>query len=149
MALRANQKLAPRYYGPYEVVERIGQVAYKLKLPSDSVIHPVFHVSQLRKTIGDHRVTSELPAGGDTKEIMEPKEVVGSRMVGDQREVLIAWKGLPTSEATWELYEQMLKQFPHFHLGDKVVFQGGSYDMNRNKFGKKYQRRNKIATTGG
>nr|GEW37285.1 hypothetical protein [Tanacetum cinerariifolium] len=80
---------------------------------------------ELRKTIGDQQVTFELPTGGDTKENMEPEEVIGSHIMDEQREVLIAWKGLRASEATWELYKQMLKQFPHFHLEDKVVFQGG------------------------
>nr|GEY20226.1 hypothetical protein [Tanacetum cinerariifolium] len=95
------------------------EVAYKLKLPSGSVIHPVFHVSQLRKTIGGQQVTSEFLAGGDIMENMEPEAVIGSHIVDEQREVLIGWKGLLAFEATWELYEQMMKQFPHFHLEDK------------------------------
>jgi hypothetical protein len=49
LAKRFNQKLSPRYYGPYEVIERIGTVAYKLRLPEDSWVHPVFHASLLKK----------------------------------------------------------------------------------------------------
>lgn len=45
LAKRVNHKLSPGYYGPYEVEQRIGAVAYKLKLLADSKIHPVFHVS--------------------------------------------------------------------------------------------------------
>ena len=47
-------KLAPRYIGPFEIVERIGMVAYRLALPPNmSQVHPVFHVSMLRKYISD------------------------------------------------------------------------------------------------
>ena len=47
-------KLSPRYIGPYEIVERVGTVAYRLELPSElSRIHSVFHVSMLRKYIAD------------------------------------------------------------------------------------------------
>ncbi|GJV27604.1 putative mitochondrial protein [Tanacetum coccineum] len=42
----------PRYYGPFQVIQRVGQVVYKLELPSSSLIHPVFHVSQLKKYKG-------------------------------------------------------------------------------------------------
>ena len=43
-------KLSPRYMGPYEIVERIEEVAYRLRLPPElAIIHDVFHVSMLRK----------------------------------------------------------------------------------------------------
>jgi hypothetical protein len=45
-------KLAPRYVGPYRISERIGKLAYRLELPEELVgVHPVFHVSQLRKCL--------------------------------------------------------------------------------------------------
>ena len=47
-------KLSPRYVGPYEILQWFYKVAYKLKLPSElAVVHPVFHVSMLKKCIGD------------------------------------------------------------------------------------------------
>lgn len=45
LAPRANQKLAYKFFGPFQVVSRVGDVAYKLKLPDESAIHPIFHVS--------------------------------------------------------------------------------------------------------
>jgi hypothetical protein len=49
LAHRQSQKLASKYYGPYEVLARNGIVAYKLKLPLSATIHLVFHVSLLKK----------------------------------------------------------------------------------------------------
>ena len=45
LATRANEKLAARYYGPYEVEKMIGLVAYCMKLPAGCFLHPIFHVS--------------------------------------------------------------------------------------------------------
>uniref|UniRef100_A0A8R7PYZ4 Integrase catalytic domain-containing protein n=1 Tax=Triticum urartu TaxID=4572 RepID=A0A8R7PYZ4_TRIUA len=47
VATRSNQKLAFRYFSPYKVLHRVGAVAYKLQMPEDSTVHPVFHVSRL------------------------------------------------------------------------------------------------------
>ncbi|XP_070041533.1 uncharacterized protein [Nicotiana tomentosiformis] len=47
-------KLSLRYVGLYKIIQRIGQVAYKLELPPEmSLVHPVFHVSMLKKVVGD------------------------------------------------------------------------------------------------
>ena len=46
---RPVAKFSPRYCGPFTILKRVGQVAYKLELPEHSKVHPVFHVSRLRK----------------------------------------------------------------------------------------------------
>ncbi|KAL0331636.1 UNVERIFIED_CONTAM: Transposon Ty3-G Gag-Pol polyprotein [Sesamum angustifolium] len=60
--LRRNMKLAPKYYGPFRILAKVGPVAYRLALPPTSGIHPVFHVSLLKKKIGHkHTPTLNLP----------------------------------------------------------------------------------------
>jgi len=53
LALRNNNKLTMRYFGLFEIINRIGTVAYKLKLPPIAVIHPMFHVLGLKPFKGD------------------------------------------------------------------------------------------------
>ena len=59
---RAHQKLASKYFGPFQVMAKVGVAAYRLALPVDSKIHPVFHVSLLKRKVGNtSNVTSILP----------------------------------------------------------------------------------------
>lgn len=61
LAQRLNEKLALRFYGPYKVIQRIGAVAYKLELPTTARIHPVFHVSVLKRALGNHPKSQNIP----------------------------------------------------------------------------------------
>ena len=49
-------KLAPYYYGSFQVIQNLGEVSYKLNLPTSSLIHPVFHVSNLKAKLGNQVV---------------------------------------------------------------------------------------------
>jgi hypothetical protein len=60
LARRAHQKLAFKFFGPYQIEAKIGAVAYRLKLPASSAIHPVFHVSQLKASHGAAQVSPAL-----------------------------------------------------------------------------------------
>jgi len=71
LAPRANQKLAYRFFGPYKIEEKIGSVAYKLQLPPESTIHPVFHVSQLKGVIPTTHSASPLPVAFDGLQVPE------------------------------------------------------------------------------
>lgn len=80
---RAYQKLASRFYGPYRVLERIGPVAYRLQLPEGSRVHPVFHVSLIKKHVGeDPAVKYDLPSiGNEGNPILEPEYVLDYRWI--------------------------------------------------------------------
>lgn len=78
---KGNMKLSPQFYGPYNVLERNGQVASCLALPPQSRIHPVFHVSQLKQKLGHSNcVAPELPqVQDDGKLLLEPQAILDYR----------------------------------------------------------------------
>jgi hypothetical protein len=136
---REYQKLASRFYGPYEILEKIGPVAYKLHLPAESRIHPIFHVSMLKRyntntDVNDH--STEIPSFNDDGEVLlTPQAVIDHRWIkqGAQivEESLVHWKYLPVEEATWLSTKQLLELFPDVNLGDKVSRNGGGIDKAR------------------
>ena len=105
---KKDNKLSPKYYGPYKVLQKIGTMAYKLELPASSRVHPVFHVSCLKKVIGENipvqTIFPELDEEG--KIILEPEAVTETRTRQLRNrsisEYLIKWKNLPTEDSTWE-----------------------------------------------
>jgi hypothetical protein len=108
VAARTNKKLSFRFYGPYKVLERVGPVAYKLQLPSSSRIHPVLHVSQLKKHVPKEvLVSSDLTSViSDPLLVQQPEQILNTRIIkrGAQqvKQVLVKWSSMPTEMATWE-----------------------------------------------
>nr|GEY71975.1 hypothetical protein [Tanacetum cinerariifolium] len=131
--LQPYRQLNPRYYGPYEVLARVGPVAYKIKLPPSSLVHDVFHVSFLRRFI------RPLPAAvSELKEVPEPLEipsdpqpekileerVITKGKYRSKTEVLIKWVGQPFGEATCENKCRFFKTYQAFRVEDNAGLSG-------------------------
>ncbi|KAL0549406.1 hypothetical protein IC582_013888 [Cucumis melo] len=113
-------KLSPRFVGPFEILERIGPVAYRLALPpSLSTVHDVFHVSMLRKYVPDpsHVVDYEpLEIHENLSYVEQPVEVL-AREVKTLRNkqiplVKVLWRNHRVEEATWEREDDMRSRYP-------------------------------------
>lgn len=125
-------KLAPRFYGPYQIIEKVGVVAYKLALPSGSQIHNVFHVSLLQKHAGTNAPAStQLPPVADDSTILpQPEAVLNCCVIrkGKYRprsEILVKWKGAPMEDANWEKEWCFSKSFPGLVLSLRTRILGG------------------------
>ncbi|XP_026439674.1 uncharacterized protein LOC113338474 [Papaver somniferum] len=108
VSLRINLKLAAKYYGPYSVLQKIGLASYKPQLPAEARIHPVFHVSQLKKQTGvSHTHSPTLPTLETEGQILViPAAVLDSRTItrngSDVPQLLLQWTNASTEDATWE-----------------------------------------------
>jgi transposase InsO family protein len=115
VAARANHKLSFKFFGPYQVLAKVGSVAYKLALPASSTIHPVFHVSQLKKSVGHQHSVTESPPDSDLQWSI-PVAILQRRTVpaGASTKVqgLIRWSNMPDSLATWEDLIPLQQAFP-------------------------------------
>ena len=112
--IRPSKKLDNRYLGPYEVIEAIGPSSYRLKIPEDKKIHPVFHVSLLEPVPdkqSPYRGEEEL--GDDGIDLNDPEVYEVERIDGQQLsedgiwKYKVIWKGYPESEASWEPAENI------------------------------------------
>ncbi|KAH9792459.1 Integrase catalytic domain-containing protein [Citrus sinensis] len=119
-------------FGPYQIIEKVGSVAYKLALPLGSQIHNVFHVSLLRKHLGSVPLASpRLPLVSETSTLLPQPEAILDRLVirkGNFRlkpYILVKWPGAPVEVATWETERHFAKTYPDFILEDKDIVSGG------------------------
>ena len=118
-------KLSLRFIGPFEVTERIGEVAYRLALPErlkGSGLHDVFHVSMLRQHIRDPKKQIEPEILGieilaDTSVEVEPHCILDrSERVTRRRAipmVKVQWSSSDETNATWEKEEDVRRDYPH------------------------------------
>ena len=115
-----REKLSPRVIGPFEVLERVGAVAYRLALPpSLSGVHEVFHVSMLRKYTPDlaHVVDwGELVIDADGTFEEGPVRIKDSReqvlRYKTVRLVKVLWQHRGVQEATWEREDTIRTKYP-------------------------------------
>ncbi|KAH9687361.1 hypothetical protein KPL70_014745 [Citrus sinensis] len=134
LAQRASQKLAKRYYGPFTILERVGPVAYKLNLPLDCKIHPVFHISMLKPFSGSSPINGlPLPRNSiNNQPLSYPTAICATRTVlrhgKEVQQVLVQWSDSAPKNATWEDFFEFSRLYPDFHLEDKVIFQDPGND---------------------
>ncbi|KAJ0832489.1 putative nucleotidyltransferase, Ribonuclease H [Helianthus annuus] len=114
-------KLSPRFIGPFEILERVGKVSYRLALPPQlSHVHNVFHISLLRGynyhplhvvNYSLHEIREDLSYEEEPEAILDRQE----RMMRKKSFpfVKILWKNHPEREATWESEEAIRSQYPH------------------------------------
>ncbi|GJW50602.1 putative reverse transcriptase domain-containing protein [Tanacetum coccineum] len=114
-------KLAPRYVGPFEIIERVGPVAYRLKLPQElSCVHDTFHVSNLKKCLAEPDVQvplDEIEIDENLRFIEEPIEIIERDVKKLKRRriplVKVRWNSRQGAEYTWEREDQFRKRYPN------------------------------------
>ncbi|GJY63549.1 putative reverse transcriptase domain-containing protein [Tanacetum coccineum] len=117
-------KLAPRYVGPFEILERIGPVAYRLRLPEElSGVHDTFHVSNLKKCLADaslHVPLGEIKVDKTLRFVEEPVEIIDREVKSLKRSkialVKVRWNSKRGPEFTWEREDYMKSKYPQLFV---------------------------------
>ncbi|XP_020966165.1 uncharacterized protein LOC110266243 [Arachis ipaensis] len=121
-----TKKLNPRYIGPFQILERVGPVAYRMALPPYlSNLHDVFHVSQLRKYTPDASHVLEPESVQLREDLTLPVTPVKiddtsfKKLRGKEVSLVkVAWSRASVEEYTWELESEMRADYPHLFPGN-------------------------------
>ncbi|GJR68533.1 putative reverse transcriptase domain-containing protein [Tanacetum coccineum] len=128
MCFGKNGKLAPRYVRPFEVLGRIGLVAYRLRLPEELIgVHDTFHVLNLKKCLGNanlHVPLNEIKIDKTLRFVEEPLEIMDREVKRLKRSrippVKVCWNSKRGPEFTWECEDYMKSKYPQLFV-DRVV----------------------------
>jgi hypothetical protein len=105
---RPSRKFNTRFVGPFPITEVVSKVAYRLGLPATMRVHPVFHVSLLKRytpsppEFGNRHPDRPLPVLVDGNEEWEVECILDERVRRRRKEFLVKWKGYGREEATWQ-----------------------------------------------
>ncbi|GKC89186.1 hypothetical protein Tco_1149835 [Tanacetum coccineum] len=116
-----REKLNPRYIGPFQILERIGLVAYRLELPQElSRVHNVFHVCNLKKCLSDDTLViplEEIQLDDKLNFVKEPVEIIYREVRQLKRSripiIKVRWNAHRGPEYTWEREDQFKSKYPH------------------------------------
>jgi hypothetical protein len=117
---RPSTKLDFKKLGPFKILEKVSSVNYRLQLPRESRLHPVFHVSLLEPAHGNTPVaTNEEIQPENDPDVYWVEKILDRRLVGRQEQFLIKWKGYEHTDNTWEpaqnINSEMLRDFRRRH----------------------------------
>ena len=129
MRFGVRGKLSPRYIGPFEILSRVGEVAYSLALPPIlSGVHNVFHISMLRKYVSDpsHVIAYEpIQLRKDLSYEEHPVRIVDRKDQILRRRTIpyvkVQWNNHSEREATWELEGEMKTKYPQLFEGNLSI----------------------------
>ncbi|KAK4708789.1 hypothetical protein R3W88_029714 [Solanum pinnatisectum] len=127
-------RLSPRFVGLYQILKRIGKVAYELDLPNElAPVHPVFYVSMLKKCIGDPM--SIIPLEGLGMDESLSYEEVPVKILEWQvkrlknkevASVKVLWRNHIVEGATWEAEADMKSRYPHLFPSSPIKLEVSS-----------------------
>lgn len=126
-------KLSKKFYGPFQILDRISAVVYRLQLLDNSRIHNVFHVSLLKPHHNTIPTENQAlpPFNFDNHPIVYPLHILDWKTdnIVDPpiQQALVQWHSLPLEDATWERWSELKAAYD---LEDKVYFQTGGIDSS-------------------
>nr|GEX58085.1 hypothetical protein [Tanacetum cinerariifolium] len=114
-------KLNPRYMGPFKVLSKVRDIAYRLELPQQlSRVHNTFHVSNLKKCLSDKSLVillDELRIDAKLQFVEEPVKIMDRKIKQLKRShisiIKVRWNYKRGSEFTWECEDQFKQKYPH------------------------------------
>lgn len=128
---RKFQKLSMKFYGPFLVEKKISNVAYRIALPPDCKIFPVFHIGLLKEFKGNNPSGSGIiipPLTTESHPVVILHQILTYRVIKrkDKQigQVLVEWLGLDPEDKTWEDIDTISRLVPSANLEDKVKTDG-------------------------